>query len=317
MKFYEFEMPPRGLCGTETLTAASAEELRVLVALTELGGRTNSAALAKAAGVSRPRAESAVAYFEGAGALRPRKADNIVEEFPPRLRVDLPAEESGEQTAATIRDENLRELLEQCADLLGKPALSDREIKDVVGLYQQYGLNEEYIVLLLSDMRAHSPKTSIRRMATKAIELCARDIDTPDRLTEYFRLRRQSGAWEFRLRGILGIPHRALTTEEKAAFRKWVETYDFGDDILTYAYDLTVRGSGEYNLSYMDKILGTWYKKGLRTLAECEGDHAAGKSTATKGTKGKKTESGFGAFDPEEAFRNALSRSFGDEIGKK
>ena len=70
-----------------------------------------------------------------------------------------------------------------------------------------------------------------------------------------------------------------------------------------------------------NKLLTRWYESGCRTVAECrarfEADEEEKKREREKERRAKKTEAKphdtYSDFDPEEALRLALERSFGSD----
>ncbi len=319
MKTYIYKMTDFRLSGTELLAEASAEELRVLTVLSESGGSITLDALAQGAGVRQARAAAAVTLWSTAGviALTEERADTVVDEFAYRLLPNVVDEESSVQVAAAIRDRHLQAMLTECAALLGRPTLNDMEIQQLTGLSTQYALGEDFIITLLSDMCTRS-RASVRTLVNRAIKLSEDGIDTVEKLNAYIEKRNNVGEWERRARSVLGIYSRALTTEEKTLFRKWVELFGFSEDILSLAYDKTVHNTSQYSAPYMDKILTGWHEHNCRTVTACEEHYAASRPAPPSAPKGKAKapKERYGAFDPDEAFRRALERSFNSDTDK-
>ncbi len=319
MKTYVYKMTNFRLSGTELLAEASAEELRVLAVLSESGGRITLDALAQGASVRQARAAAALTLWSAAGVITltqtdadGEKNDEVVDEFSYRLQADVIDEESSVDVAAAIRDRQLQAMLTECAALLGRPTLNDREIHLLTSLCSQYALAEDFIITLLSDMCTRS-RATVRTLVNRAIKLSEDGVDTVEKLNAYIEQRNSVGEWERRARSVLGIYSRALTAEEKTLFRKWVELFGFGEDILSLAYDKTVHNTSQYSAPYMDKILTDWHAHNCRTAADCEAHYAAARpalsSSVSKG-KAKAPKERYGAFDPDEAFRRALERSY-------
>ena len=325
MNTYNFDINYLQIAPSGLLSMASAEEMRVPLCLISSGGKSTDTVLAEAAGVHPARAAAAVSFWAAGGVLTQRatahateEKTNLVDEFDFRLRVDDVDEESAAEVAKVIRDEGLSDMFDECAALLGRPTLNDREIRLLTALYTQYGLDEEYILTLLSDMCTRS-KCSVRALVNRAIALQGRGIDTTEKLSDYIKSAAESGEWERRTRKVLGIYSRALTQAEKQLFRKWADVYGYDEDILTLAYDKTVRAISQYSAAYMDKMLTAWYEAGCRTAAACEEYDRTHKpkptdTTPKTGRKDKKPKERYGNFDPEEAFRKALARSYGDGV---
>ena len=120
---------------TQSFREASAEELRVLVALIELCGRDFTLTeLAQRSAVSTARARAAMALWQAEGlfgedgGITDAPEDNVRDEFPERFCSEM-YEETALKTAKTVRDGELAELLAECAALMGKPALTTEEVK--------------------------------------------------------------------------------------------------------------------------------------------------------------------------------------------
>ncbi len=304
---------PAALAESGALADASREELAVLLFCLSARGVPKVAEIAKAIGASEARVRASLAYWEAVDLPE----GNIREEFAPRLRPgEIRAEGAGE-VARAIRDNDLASLMEDCARLLGKPTLNGKDTEEIAALYTQYGLSEEYIVTLLSDIvnRSAKGRPTVNRLVVTALRLADKGIETIDALNEHFRLRDERGEWERSVRRILGIYDRALSPTERERFARWTEVYGYADEILTKAYDITVANTGKAATAYMDKLLTAWHTAGVRTLSECETYEAEHRDEHTaKGAekKAKKTKERVGTFDPEEAFRLALARSYGN-----
>lgn len=55
---------------------------------------------------------------------------------------------------------------------------------------------------------------------------------------------------------------------ERQYVKKWVEVFQFTDDILTEACNRTILRTQKPDFKYTDKILETWHKKGAKTMAD-------------------------------------------------
>ena len=90
---------PLSLSDKDAFSEASKEELRVLLALIECGGRFDSVAeLASHARVSVARAGSSLVFWEEAGVIRKTESQTITEEFEERIELgkirEIPAKEA-------------------------------------------------------------------------------------------------------------------------------------------------------------------------------------------------------------------------------
>ena len=315
----DYSILPLKIIGTEVFLEASLEELKVLLALIELGGRAESYdALAEAAGTTRARCRAALTLFTDGGIIKERSADPVVtEEFEERVTRGELIEESSVKVARAIRDSGLCDMLNECARLMKKTALNTAEIKKLTGLHEQYGLSPEYIVFLAANLAANATKISPTTVTNKAISLAEKGITTLEDLEAYIAEEDSERGIIREFKGIIGIYDRNLTEAEKNIFKKWAKKYGYYTNIINFAWNQI---GSRYRSNYvkrLDDLITPWFEAGCRTLAECESyynlyqveEHIENK--APKKEK-KKTEQ-FSDFDTDEAFMLALERSYGKE----
>ena len=303
--------PNDPLLSSEEFLEASAEELRALVVLLRHGHLT-PAELSSLASISMARAKSALILWEECGALNAQ----IEDVYESRERADEVSEEDRRVVAHTIRSESLANLLEECATLMGKPTLNDMEVKIITGLYSQYGISEEYIYTLFSDICSRPTRPTVKKLEGEAIRHVSDGIDTVEALNEFFHHRDSIGESERLVRRTLHIG-RALSTSEKKYAERWVMSYGYGEEILAYAYDCATASTQNPTLKYLDAILSDWHEGGVKTVSEAQSYRESTKNEKKQAPKKKKEAPRYGNFDPDEAFRLALERSYGTDEGEK
>lgn len=309
---------PLTVSDKEAFAEASKEELRVLLALIECGGKIDTASsLAALAQVSSARAGSALVFWEEAGVIQKAEhTQTITEEFEERLELGKIRETSALDTAKSIRKSALADMISECATLMQRAALNSSEIKELTALYEQYALSEEFIVTLAAYIAEHG-KLTVTKLTNKAINLTEREIDTLEALELYIAERESDSEAEREFRKLFGIYHRAPSKTEKECFKKWSRDYGYFTEIVGEAYDIAVTSATRGHLTYADKLLSRWYECGCRTISECreqyEKDEAEKKTKkeAEKTARKKPEKERYGDFDPEEAFLKALERSYG------
>ena len=288
---------------------ATAEELRVLLVIKEHGGGMYTSELAKWAGVSHARAAAALTYWESAGLLE--KNRSITTEFDAGFGEGDLWEMKAVDAAKTIRDESLAELIEECARLLERPVLSSVEIKRIVELRDQYALSDEYIITLLTDLCSRS-NASVRSLCNYAVKYVGQGIEGVEQLNAYFAERDDRTDADIVLKSVMGL-RRKLTKTEAGRAHKWVKEFGYTREIIAAAYDLAPHDNERGTWTIMDKMLTVWHENNLRTEEECRTYYAAHKPTFDKKfTPKKKDAPRQGNFDPEDAFRRALERSYGE-----
>ena len=330
---YEFDFPKKA-SDTDEIREASVAELKVLVALIESGGSITDDELSDKLEVSKARVSAAIALWQESGVIAPREhgkevsfyGNKLTEEFPEREVLGELTEESSLSVAKTIRDKRLASLFDEIAAMMGKAMLTPQEIKRISELASQYELSEEYIATLSAHLLEQG-NLSVGVLIRRAMKLAGDGVLTAEHLSEYIKDKERERDEYMEYRRVFGIFDRKLSPTEIKYISKWSRDLAFGTEIVTMAYDITVMNTSKLSFSYMDKLLCDWHEHGCTTLGECETRYAerkveleaeAEKKAADneKRRSSKKTETAskvkYGDFDPEEAFRIALSRSFGD-----
>ena len=238
-----------------SFTEATAEELRVLVAAIQLCGKKTSAEeIAATAATSVPRARASLNLWESEGVIS-RGENNVIDEFEPER-----ATVSAKETADSIRKEGLRELHEEIARIIEKPALERDEIGRVTALVVELGLSHEYIVTLASFLKekressGSEVKLRVGNITNQARILLEKGIDTLEMLERHIELSQKDTRDEREIRKLLGIWGRAISKTQKEYFRKWTDEYCFGLEILAEAYDIAALKTPNASLAYMDKV---------------------------------------------------------------
>lgn len=310
------------ICASDAFSEASREELRVLLAIITNGGEVgDEESLAKTASVSRARAVAAVALWEESGIIRGSAQRRVSEEFEDAYNERDLEEKDSQEVASEIRNENLAAMITECQSLMQKGALSTQEIKTICILNTEYALSPEYITVLAAHIAAKG-KLTATRLRDEAKRLASKGIDTLESLEKYILDRENETADEWELRRIVGIYNRNLSDTERAYFKKWSGDFGYSVNIVSFAFDVTVLSTGKLSFQFMDKLLCSWHEAGCTTLDECRSAHAAHKAQA-EGQAQQKTQRTrsrseapkprYGDFDVDEAFKHALSRSFGDD----
>ena len=113
---------------------------------------------------------------------------------------------------------------------------------------------------------------------------------------------------------MFGMGDRALTPAEKKKFSTWLYEYQYGLDVITRAFEVTVDAKGSPNLKYMDAVLANWNRDGLRTLEDIEASEARFQAQKAEKLNKKPASDGQGSFNTDDFFAAAVRRSLGDDF---
>ncbi|MBO5670409.1 MAG: DnaD domain protein, partial [Clostridia bacterium] len=122
---------------------------------------------------------------------------------------------------------------------------------------------------------------------------------------------------EYKIRRLLGLGERALTAKEKEYIETWTAVYAMPMDVITRAYEITVKNIDTPRMSYINKILSGWNENGIRTIeavdaaeAEFERKKAGNAGAAQTGKDTGTTQSA--SYDIDTFLELAMNRSFED-----
>lgn len=310
------------LASSDALCEASREELRVLLALISADGEFESvSALAERCQLSPARCKSSLAFWEEWQIISENDGTpTITEEFESRIEKGEIREEESVQVAESIRDGSLAVTIDELADLMGEACLPSQEVKLITALYTQFALSPDYILTLAAHLKSRD-RLNVRTLCREANKLISKDIDSVEALEAYLiNLESATDAeWEFRR--LFGLYGGSLSPVQKEYFRKWSKDFGYSVTIVTEAYNIASLNSKRgMDFRYIDKVLSSWHESGCRTLEECQNasrllkqKRDEEKTETKRRSKTQPDKPRYGDFDIEDAFKNALARSYGEE----
>lgn len=285
---------------------ATKKDIKILFALAAAPDADISE-IASEARVSVSDVQSAISFWRGTGVLcaadehSPDAAKSAASPVRVIAEKGLPVYDAKELSDVLTRRRELAQLINDAQQAFGK-IFNTAEIGIIAGLADYLGLDEEYILLLLTHCRSMEKK-SLRYVEKMALTLHDEGVhsacDLEERLHHIEIMAKAHG----RVRALFGITSRALTTKEKGMIERWICTMRFSEEMLTLAYETTVDSTSKPSIPYANSILERWYAEGYRTPADVE--------AALAEYRRKKAGNG-SSFDVDEFFEAALKRTYGE-----
>ena len=211
---------------------------------------------------SRISAESALAYWAGAGLLE-RWDENAA----PGGGQPAPTPMRWTEIAAASRTDPMIASLIDCAQTTFARALTHSEMEKLVALYLQEGFEPETVMLCLAYLAGKGKRT----MGALNHELKvwrAEGVQTGEEADAHLKLLALREQREVYVAGLLEIEPAALTLGGKKAIARWYEVYGYDDAMVQEA---AVQAGPKRDLWYWNSILKTWNAKGLRTVRDVRG----------------------------------------------
>lgn len=302
---------PTALC--EHIDKATRKDLQILLELCAsplsfLDLDAATAALAAKMKISADEVQSALGFWRGTGIITLTPSEGTCAVPAPVVSAPVALPEKGlphynseELSAILQRRRELSALINDAQQAFGK-VFNTGEIAVIAGLVDYLGLEEEYVLLLLTHCRSMGKK-SLRYVEKTAIELHDQGIHGVGELEEKLHRIEVMASAVGRIRSMFGISARALSSKEKAMVERWICVMQFDDEMLRRAYEITVDTKGEASMAYTNGILERWYTEGYRSVQDV--DKAVAEYKRKKAGKGS-------SFDVDEFFEAALKRTYGE-----
>ncbi len=187
----------------------------------------------------------------------------------------LPEYSAAEIVRHTRDDRAFQGLLSETQRVLGH-SLSGEDLKTLFGIYDQLAMSPEVIMLLINHCAERLRRRygegrlpTMNAIRKEAFRWANREIVTLEQAEEYVasldRMDQELG----KALSVLQISGREPTKTERGYLESWL-SMGYGADALAVAYDRTVTQIHKFSWAYMNKIVQSWYKKGLFTPEEIE-----------------------------------------------
>lgn len=247
------------------------------------GGIPSAEDIAKALDISSVKAEFILEYWASRGEIEmsegsymlctsksPSKNNQtnkkVAKQPAVHMRSTRPAYTQKEIAALSESDKQISGMFYQAETIL-KKALSPSETELLFSFHDWLGLPVEVILMLLS-YASKKGKTTKRYLETVAIDWADKGINDFDAAEAYISELEAADNAETKVRAILGIHNRGLSSTEKKYIKLWVNDLKIPSELIELAYDRTVEYTGKLSWSYMDKLLQSWMAKGCRTTED-------------------------------------------------
>lgn len=226
----------------EHVDKATKKDIKILLALaaepmTRVDVSAASAALCARLSFSAAEVDAAIAFWRGTGVLSLDEEETAATpvatppqavQQPPRVVADggLPVYSAEELSGILERRAELAALIDECQRVFGK-IFNTREVGLIAGLTDFLGLEDEYVLLLLTHC-VRMEKKSVRYVEKMAITLHDEGVTDVHALEERLHRIETMASAMGKIRAMFGITSRASTTKEKKMIEKWVCVMQIG-----------------------------------------------------------------------------------------
>lgn len=236
--------------------------------------------IAKTLGISRDNVNDAFYYWveQGIMKLHPYSCDGTEEGFTVEymnikeiiLNIKEKKESSGkyspERIIAARANHNVRAMFDSFRKLFGRE-LSPNELFVFLDWMDDYNFPTDVIKLLVEDCVSRDKKDMpyLKQVARNWFDA---GIDSVEKANQYNLRHKEKWQKYNKVLNFLRIG-RQPTSAEEGMLKKWFYTFEYGEDIVLKACELTA-GTLRPSFKYIDKILAEWHEKGLSNIREVE-----------------------------------------------
>ena len=171
-------------------------------------------------------------------------------------------------------------LMQEAEVILHRP-ISNGDAALLVMMHDNDGLPVDVILMLLQ-YSVSMGKDNMRYIEKVAVEWAEEEIDTIEKAENKIKkLSISKQAWT-KIEKLFGIEQRSPTSKEKELANKWINEWNFNEDIIKEAYDRCIESKGKYLSYYIDSILKRWYNSGISTLEQIMEEKLSRKSKTSQ-----------------------------------
>ena len=199
----------------------------------------------------------------------------------------------------------LKTMLDECQQLIGH-IFNPRETETLIGICDWLGVETDFVITVTAYYTKKKPGCKVGYIQKAALDLVNNGIDTIDLLDEYLRQMEIYDGLAGKLRTWIGIGERTYTKKENSIINHWIRDLGYGEELVKYAYELTVEHKTVFKFDYANGILENWYKSGVRTLADAQ----AREQTFRDGRAAEKGGNESSSFNTDQFYDLAIKRSY-------
>ena len=181
---------------------------------------------------------------------------------------DLPlSRPTHEQIAIRLQEcEDFKVLFQEAQQKLGKTIGYEGQ-SILIMLHDTYDLPVEVILMLLEYAKSKG-KTGYKYIASIGKEWSEKEIDSLESAEEYIREQHTTDTVWTNFRDVTGAKNRNPTAKQKRFLLSWSRDMGFSDEMIALAYEICIDNTNKLSLEYMDRVLLSWQKGGVKTPAD-------------------------------------------------
>lgn len=263
-----------------------------------LGGElgVNSSILASTLHLLETDIINAWNYWNDEGVIKMIPVDNMGNYNIEFLDLEVCNEDSSDNInlLTELNKSTNKDMLQDIEKLIGRP-LSPREMTMYLGWQKDFGFPPE-LILILIQYCVSKGKTDSRYIEKIAMAWYDSKIRTIEDAQSF--IKKHEDKW-IKIRKILtylGIKDAEVMKPQEDMLDKWINIYKFPLEIIYKACDICFERINKADFKYIDGILNSWFKDGIKTLEDVAKKDLK-KSNFKKANSYKASNDSFNDFD--------------------
>lgn len=235
--------------------------------------------------IEEPKAKPQAAKAKAEEEIKPSKRDIPMEEITEKMNID-------KRFSDTLR----------LAQLIWEKPFTQTEIKALYSFMEWYSFTSEVLTMIVEYCALEEKTKNIKYMEAVA-ESWANDGITTMKMAEKIISKKQKELSMLKKCAQIFSLGRGFSDREAQYIAEWTNTFGMSEAMIKEAYARTTINTGKLSFQYMNKILSSWAKDGIRTLAalkEAEGSRKGAQKPQSGDTSSN--------YDFDEIERLALAK---------
>ncbi|MDP4146565.1 MAG: DnaD domain protein [Bacillota bacterium] len=167
-----------------------------------------------------------------------------------------------------LSNNSTKDMLQEIEKLLGRP-LSSKEMTIYIGWQSDYNFSQE-LILLLIQYCVSKGKTDYRYIEKIAIAWHENNIRTIENAQQFIKRHEDKWIKIRKILGYLGIKDAEIMKPQEQMLDKWVSSFNFPLEVVFRACDICFERINKADFKYIDAILSSWFKEGIKTVTDID-----------------------------------------------
>lgn len=164
-------------------------------------------------------------------------------------------------------------LMQEAQVILGRP-ISNGDSGILLMLHDNDGLPVDVIIMLLQ-YAVNVGKANMKYIEKMGMSWASEGINDHEKAEKKIQdLNRANVSWK-KFENIIGIYHRSPSASEEEAVSRWIDGWNYCEELIKEAYDRCVNANGKYVLKYIDSIIKRWHNQGIVTIEQALAETAS------------------------------------------